>query len=194
MLGAELRALYFLSSSGNELVFARQGSGSDGAELMIVSLTGAGEPKVLLQRARNADLSPDGRYIAYQSDESGQFEVYVRSFPNVEGYFTKVSGDGGIQPVWSPRGDEIFYIQPGAEPRLMSVDVAADAELALARPKPLIAWPYYTGELGRTYDVSRPDGRRFLAVRAGVPGDEQTPRAEIVLDWFAELETRVPRS
>lgn len=192
-LEPELRALYFLSPSG-ELVFARQGSGSDGAELMIVSLTGPGEPKVLLHRARNADLSPDGRHIAYQSDESGQFEVYVRSFPDVEGYFTKVSNNGGTAPVWSPRGDEIFYIEPGAKPRLMSVGIAAGAELALARPQPLLDWPYYAGELGRTYDVSRPDGMRFLAVKTAGPGDEHVPRAEIVLDWFDELETRVPRA
>jgi eukaryotic-like serine/threonine-protein kinase len=191
-LEAELRALYFVSSSGDELVFARQGS--DGAELMLVSLTAPGEPKLLLHRARNADLSPDGRHIAYQSDESGQFEVYVRSFPNVEGYFTKVSTDGGIAPVWSPRGDEIFYIEPGAQPRLMSVGIEPGAELALARPRPLLDWPYYTGELGRTYDVSRPDGLRFLAVKTAAPGDGHAPRAEIVLDWFGELEARVPRA
>lgn len=191
VLGSELRALYFLSPSEDDLVFARQGR--DGAELMIASLAGPSEPSLLLRRARNADLSPDGRRIAYQSNESGQFEVYVRSFPDVEGYFTKVSSGGGIQPVWSPRGDELFYVEPGAPRRLMSVGVEAGAELALARPRPLFDWPYYTGELGRTYDVSRPDGSRFLAVKAASPGDEHAARAEIVLDWFDELETRVPR-
>jgi serine/threonine-protein kinase len=191
VLGSELRALYFLSPSGNELVFARQGR--NGAELMIASLAAPSAPSLLLRRARNADLSPDGRRIAYQSDESGQFEVYVRSFPDVEGYFTKVSSGGGIQPVWSPRGNELFYIEPGPPQRLMSVGVEAGAELAFARPKPLFDWHYYAGELGRTYDVSRPDGLRFLAVQASLPGDEHQPRAEIVLDWFRELETRVPR-
>lgn len=193
-LASELRALYFVSSSPDEIVFARQSRDSDGAELMIASLTVPGEQKLLLHRARNADLSPDGSHIAYQSDESGQFEVYVRSFPDVEGYFTKISSDGGIAPVWSPRGDEIFYIQPGAKPRLMNVGVEASAALAFARPRPLIDWPYYTSELGRTYDVSRPDGLRFLAVKAARPDDEHVPRAEIVLDWFDELETRVPRA
>lgn len=189
---SELRALYFLSPSGDELVFARQGRG--GAELMIASLAAPGEPRLLLRQARNAELSPDGRRIAYQSDESGRFEIYVRSFPDVEGYFTKVSSGGGIQPVWSPAGDELFYVEPGSQQRLMSVRVEAGAEPALARPRPLFDWPYYAGELGRTYDVSRPDGLRFLAVKAVSPGAEQAPRAEIVLDWFGELVTRVPRS
>ncbi len=194
VLGAELRALYFLSPTGDELVFARQGR--DGAELMIASLVEQSEPRLLLRRARNADLSPDGRRIAYQSDESGQFEIYVRSFPDVEGYFAKVSSRGGIQPVWSPRGDELFFIEPGPPSRLMSAAVASASGDALARPRALLDWPYYTGELGRTYDVSRPDGTRFLAVKAAAPSGEPAPgppRLEIALGWLDELEARVPR-
>jgi eukaryotic-like serine/threonine-protein kinase len=194
VIGSELRALYFVSPDGDELVFARQGR--DGAELMLASLAERREPRLLLHRARNADLSPDGRRVAYQSDESGQFEIYVRSFPDVEGYYTKVSSRGGIQPVWSPRGDELFFIEPGPPSRLMSAAVTAGSGYALARPRALLDWPYYTGELGRTYDVSRPDGARFLAVKAAAPNGEPTserPRVEIVLGWLDELEARVPR-
>jgi serine/threonine-protein kinase len=190
VLGGELRALYFLAPSGDELAFARQGR--DGAELMIASLTATAEPRLLLPRARNADLSPGGRGIAYQSNESGQYEIYVRSFPDVERYYTKVSNRGGIQPVWSPRGDELFYIEPGPPSRLMSVSVETGASFAFGTPRPLLDWPYYRGELGRTYDVSRPDGLRFLAVKAATPGREHAPLVEIVLDWFDELETRAP--
>jgi eukaryotic-like serine/threonine-protein kinase len=188
----ELRALYFFAPSGRELVFARQGE--NGAELQMMSLGTDAKPVVLLHRARNADLAPRGDYMAYQSHESGQYEIYVRSFPNVEDRYMKVSIDGGIQPVWSPRGDELFYIEPGPRPRLMSVRVDAEPSFTLSRPRPLLDWPYYAAELGRTFDVARPDGERFLAVKAaaGVGDEPQTPRVEIVLDWFDELKATAP--
>lgn len=187
--GAELRAPYFVTPAGRELVFARQGQGK--AALMIASLVEPMEPRQLLAGARNADLSPDGQRMAYQSDESGRFEIYVRSFPDVGSYFTQVSSGGGIQPVWAPQGDALFYIEPGPPCRLMSVAVGEG--FSLERPRPLVDWPHYTGELGRTYDVSRPDGARFLAVKKAALNDEQegtSPRAEIVLDWLGELAGR----
>jgi serine/threonine-protein kinase len=187
--GSELRALYFLSPTGTEFVFARQGRES--AELMIASLVERGEPRMLLRGARNAELSPDGSRIAYQSDESGQFEVFVRSFPDVERYYMNASSNGGIQPLWSPSGDELFYIEPGPPSRLMSVGIEADPRFTLAKPRPLLDWPYHTGELGRTYDVSRPDGSTFLAVTSAsqeARSSSEAPRAEILLDWIGELE------
>ena len=148
-----------------------------------------------VRNARNADLSPDGRLLAYQSDATGQFEVYVRSFPDLDARYMRVSTNGGTQPLWSPRGDELFYLEPGPPPRLMSVTVQTQTSFALSRPEPLLDWPYYTGELGRTYDVSRPDGRRFLAVKSDAGGgEERSPRIQIVLDWFEELQARLPPS
>jgi Tol biopolymer transport system component len=190
-LPPELRALYFFSPSGRELVFARQGE--NGAELQMLNLETEASPVVLLRGVRNAELAPDGKHMAYQSDESGQFEIYVRSFPNGDDGYMSVSVNGGTQPVWSPRGDELFYIEPGPRPRLMSAGVNPGANFTLSRPRPLLDWPYYTAELGRTYEVSRPDGERFLAIKeAAEPGREPAlPRVEIVLDWFAELNARV---
>jgi eukaryotic-like serine/threonine-protein kinase len=180
----ELRALYFFSPSGSELVFARQGA--NGAELQMVSLGGEGRPVVLLRGARNAELAPDGRHMAYQSDDSGQFEIYVRSFPSVDDRYMAVSVNGGIQPAWSPRGDELFYLEPGPRPRLMSVAVGPGPSFTLSRPRPLFDWPYYMAELGRTYDVSRPEGDRFLAIKGAAErgNGPAAPQVEIILDWL----------
>jgi serine/threonine-protein kinase len=194
--GFELRAPYFLSPSGTELVYARQGS--DGltydVALWKTPLGQDAEPVLLLGGARNADLSPHGRFIVYQANQTGRFEVYVRSFPNIDDQHVKVSTAGGIQPVWSPRNDELFYVEPGSPSHLMSVSVDAGADIVVSRPRPLLEWPYFQAELGRTYDVSRPDGNRFLAIRnAGEEGGPAPPeaRVEIVLDWFDLLDERV---
>lgn len=186
---SELRALYFFSSSGRELIFARQGA--QDAELRMMTLGRDSEPTLLLRQARNADLSPDGRFMTYQSEISGQFDVYVRSFPDVDERYVKVSIGGGIQPVWSPRGDKLFYLEPGPPMRLMSVGVNVGERLELSTPRSLIDWPYYTAQIGRTYDVSRPDGERFLAVKsATAESGSRSPQVEIVLDWFEELRAR----
>jgi hypothetical protein len=76
----------------------------------------------------------------------------------------------------------------------MSVGVRTGSRPVMSPPRPLIEWPYFHAELGRTYDVSRPGGERFLAIRnaASGAGAPQEPRVEIVLDWSGELEERVP--
>jgi hypothetical protein len=105
-----------------------------------------------------------------------------------------VSTGGGVQPVWSPRRGELFYVEPGSPPHLMSVHVETAWELAVSRPRRLLEWQYFRAEIGRTYDVSRPDGDRFLAIRIagdGSAAESQPPRAEVVLDWFSLLNERV---
>jgi Tol biopolymer transport system component len=133
----------------------------------------------------NADLAPSGRHIVYQSaGESGTFEVYVQSFPDGNDLFVKISNNGGIQPVWSPDGRELFYIEPGPPPQLMTVGVSAGNDIAFSSARPLLDWPYYQAELGRTYDVDRPGGGRFLVIK---PRSAEGSRlaVEIVLDWDA---------
>lgn len=106
-------------------------------------------------------LSPDGRWLAYVSNESGSAEVYVRSFPGMGSRY-QVSDDGGTEPVWSPKGDEIFYRRGSV---LVAAAVRAGAELEVARRTALFSDDDFLADLThQTYDVS-PDGRHFLMVR-----------------------------
>jgi len=118
-------------------------------------------------------FSPDGRHIAFQSNESGRYEVYVAPFPN-SAVKTRVSKGGGSLPRWSRDGRELFFIS--ADRHMMSVPVSAGASIALGSPAPLfeIASGNALGDLGpdnvwTDFDPS-PDGKRFLAVVPEPPG------------------------
>lgn len=124
---------------------------------------------------RNGIVSPDGRWLAYESDASGRFEVYVRPFPNVGDGQWQVSTAGGYQPLWSRSGTELFYV--GLDGALMTVQVEPRGTAwAAGTPVKLLEALYFTGGLGavttgRTYDVS-PDGRRFLVIKQGDGGNQ----------------------
>jgi len=138
-----------------------------------------------------AEVSPDGRWLVYDSDESGQFEVYVRPFPDAyRGSRWQISAAGGRQPVWSHDGRELFYRDfSGA---VMSVPVPAGPGFVPGRPVRLFDGAGYTGSGpqggGRTYDVS-PDGSRFIMVRVG---DQSSTPLVVVLNWFEELKRLAP--
>ena len=144
---------------------------------------------------RNAELSPRGRWMAYQSDESGQYQVYVRPFPQVEDDLIPISNNGGIRPLWSRDGRELFYMQPGSPPRLISVAIDtrdADGTFAVRGREAIMDWPYFLQGQARSYDVS-PDGQRFLAIKPITgAGDATRPGINVVLNWHQELKRLVP--
>jgi len=132
--------------------------------------------------------------MTYQSDETGQFEIYVRPFPNVDDDRIQVSNAGGVQPLWSRDGRELFYLDPGTPNRLISVpiDVTGSA-FAVGQRNPILdwVWPYLGADWpGRVYDVS-PDKQRFLAIKRGDTA-EASERLIIVQNWFEELKRLVP--
>ena len=138
-----------------------------------------------------ARVSPDGNYVAYQSNETGRFEIFVKPFPNGDQRWL-ISGRGGQQPLWSGEGNELFFVQ---DDLLMAVDVATGASFEFGTPRRLFSGDdigtLLQGELTiyeLPYDVS-PDGQKFLMVQGEARG-----RNEVVLvqNWFAELEARVP--
>jgi Tol biopolymer transport system component len=129
----------------------------------------------------SADLSPDGGWIAYASDESGRFEVYISSFPSLE-HKVKVSTDGGNLPLWSHDGKELFYIAPVK--KLMSVGVKAGTSFEPGLPKELFETSISGGPGGRRYDVAN-DGKRFLIVTQ-VEANKPLP-ISVVLNWTAGL-------
>ena len=126
------------------------------------------------------DLSPDGRFVAYSSNESGRFEIYVQPFPGPGGKW-QVSTGGGATPAWRRDGKELFYIAP--DHKLMAVAVKTGATFEAEAPQPLFE-TRVREDPDRHYDVSA-DGQRFLIVTAA--GDESTPPISLVQNWTVLL-------
>ncbi len=139
-------------------------------------------------------LSPDGRWLAYVSDETGQYEVFVRPFPNVNAGRWQVSTEGGMAPVWAHNGGELFYLQrPGRQ--LMSADFATSGSaFRPGRVTPLFTLgdEYDFNVLDPFYDIG-PEDQRFLLVRnAGAVEAEEGRRFILVQNFFEVLKRRVP--
>jgi Tol biopolymer transport system component len=126
-------------------------------------------------------ISPDGRWIAYVSDESGRAEVYVQAFPQL-GAKRQISTDGGIAPVWDRQGRELYYQNRG---KMMAVTITTGPSLVAATSRVLFAADAY--EPG--YDVA-PEGR-FIMIEDG-PSETPATELAIVLNWTEELKQRVP--
>jgi serine/threonine-protein kinase len=155
---------------------------------------GFGEPRPLVQTIfseRNAELSPDGRWLAYESNESGREEIYVRPFPDVRGGQWQVSTGGGRLALWSRNGQELFYVSPDGT--LMAVRVETASPWRSSTPARILQGQYFFGiaGTGRTYDIA-PDGKRFLMIKEG-GGTEAAPQNLVVVqNWFEELKRLVP--
>ncbi len=128
---------------------------------------------------RNPAFSPDGRWIAYVSDESGRDEVYVRACPGPGGKFS-ISIEGGIQPVWSPAGGELFYREGD---KMMVVAVEKGPTFRSLKPNVLFEGSFATGFLHNPNYTVTPDGQRFVMIQ-----EVQLPHFEIVLNWTNGLE------
>jgi len=131
-------------------------------------------------------FSPDGRWVAYASDESGRWEIYVRSFPDLQEAEIKmqVSRDGGHDPRWSRNGRELFYISN--DDKVMSVKVRSGSAVQAEAPEPLfqVQQIHHRDEevLGFSWAVS-PNGERFLIAR----DPASTEPISVVLNWPAEM-------
>jgi Tol biopolymer transport system component len=124
-----------------------------------------------------ARFSPDGKWIAFDSDESGTFEVYVRPFPGTGGKW-KVSTAGGTQPTWRRDGRELFYV--AADNRIMAVPVTFVPVFQAGSPVPL--FPIHPSPDGPSYDVAA-DGQRFLVATA--PEGAGSPPLSMLMNWTA---------
>jgi hypothetical protein len=138
-------------------------------------------------------FSPDGRFVAYTSNESGRDEIYVQPFPGSGGKWS-VSTDGGSQPVWAKDGRELYYRH---NDQLFAVTIETDPAFVVGQPSLLFegnfSWGAAAGpgmDLASNYDVSS-DGKRFLMIKV----DEQVAQRRqlnVVLNWFRELNRLVP--
>jgi serine/threonine-protein kinase len=167
-----------------------------GRDVVALTLDGVRRVEPVLEgeaTEATAEVSPDGRWIAYNSDESGQFEVYVRPYPRTDGGPWKISAAGGRQPLWSPDGREVYYRDfTGA---LMAVPVTPSPTFIVGTAMKLLDGSRYRGGgsqlSGRTYDVAR-DGSRFLMIKTENPRGV-TPRTVVITqNWAEELKARVP--
>jgi Tol biopolymer transport system component len=136
---------------------------------------------------RGGHVSANNRFIAYQSDESGTFQIYVRPFPNVDQGRWQVSSDGGSFPLWSPDGRTLYYTSPTNQ--VLAVPVQLGASFAFGKPTVALDFSDRTPSVYRNFDVT-PDGSQFVITRLAnrARGSSQIV---VVLNWFDELLRRV---
>lgn len=141
---------------------------------------------------RLIQLSPDGHWIAYESNESGdRFEIFLRPFPEVESRREQVSIDGGRYPRWAPDGAELFYVNLDGD--MMAVPVTLTPNLLLGRPARLFHWRKPPPTVSSwPYSVSPSDGR-FLIVRPVGEDDSRQTQVSVVLNFADEIRARIPR-
>jgi len=136
-----------------------------------------------------ARLSPDGKWLAYVSDESGRAEIYVQPFPGPGGKW-QVSTDGGTEPVWNPNGRELFY-RTGK--KIIAVETTFNPSFSAGTPHSLFEGDYLTPsypQLGSDYDVSS-DGQKFLMVKE-TARSASVQQINVVLNWLDDVKRRVP--
>jgi serine/threonine-protein kinase len=140
-----------------------------------------------------AELSPDGKFIAYRSNETDRNEVYVRTFPNPDDGRWQISVNGGADPRWNPDGTELFFRKQDSA-SLFAVDVPTDPDFSWDEPRLLVSRDYNNGS--GNYAVAA-DGERFLMFRPADgaeddASDATAARLAIVENWFTELERVAP--
>ena len=176
-----------ISADGRTLAYTSASSGDVKARraIKLLDLGGGTRSSVPFSAAINhnesdAQISPDGKWIAYVSDESGRDEVYVRAYPG-RGGKTAISVDGGVEPRWAKQPQQLFF-RDRATNQLMAADVAAIARATASRPERVL--PMATS----LWDVA-PDGKQFLVVTDPEPAAD-SGTVQVVLNWFSELEDK----
>jgi serine/threonine-protein kinase len=185
-----------VSSDGRRLIFNETAS-KTGDDVMQMMLDGTRRVTPLVQSTfaeRNGVVSPDGRWLAYEANDSGRFEIHVRPFPDVNSGHWLVSTTGGTRPVWTRSGQELFYVSPTGA--LMRVGVERGPSWAATTPTLLVKEGYLMKSIfsqGRTYDIA-PDGQRFLMIKEeGGPDSAAAPASLMVVQHGdEELNRLVP--
>jgi Tol biopolymer transport system component len=172
---------------GDGLFLSVRGAAT-GGDLVVLGAGRDAQPLPLVQQPGNQfgpTPSADGRYAVYASDETGRYEVFVTPYPG-SGERRQLTTEGGTEPVWSRKGNEIFYRQGD---RMMSIPVTTAPTLDVGRPRVLFEGRFAAGSAGLpAYDVAA-DGR-FLMLRQ--ERDSAPRELRTILDWFTELTRKVP--
>jgi serine/threonine-protein kinase len=178
-------------SPDGQLLAFHQNSSTMGRDIMVFRLSDRkAEPFLQTQFQEGAPrFSPDGRWLAYVSNESGRPEIYVQPYPGPGGKW-QVSNDGGTEPVWNRNGRELFYRSGN---RMMAVETTTQPSFSAGKPRQLFEAQYFLAPfptLDSTYDVS-PDGQRFLMIKETKQATAPS-RINVVLNWREELKRLVP--
>ena len=185
------------SPEGRYVIYEEADS-KTGNDLWILPMSSDKKPSEYLRtpfNERQARFSPDGRWVAYSSNESGRAEVYVQSFPQ-PGSKWQISTDGGSQPRWRADGKELFYLSPTADDQFIAVDILtkpSDTVFKAGVPKKLFVSNVITGAAPggapnqrNSYDVTK-DGQRFLLNAIGDVAPTGRSSITVVLNWAAGL-------
>ena len=155
-------------------------------DLWVLPMTGDHQPFPFLRtpfQETGGRFSPDTRWIAYTSNESGRDEIYVRPFPPAaNGGKWMVSRDGGVEPGWRRDGKELYYIGPGG--KLMAVAVSGSSAFQAGIPEGLFTAPVPSVPTVRRWDVT-PDGKRFLM--SSLANENRMAPVTVVLNWEVRL-------
>jgi Tol biopolymer transport system component len=184
---------------GKTLLFIQDPANRSDSDIWTLSLEGDRRPHLFLQTPfdeQYPDFSPDGRWLAYVSNQSGRAEVYVQPYPG-PGARQQISVDGGTAPAWSRDGRELFYVTAtsiggqAALTRMMGVPVQLKPTFAAGTPRMLFQGRYGATAQIRGYDVA-PDGRRFLMVQQKERPPMRVAEMIIFQNWVVELRQKVP--
>jgi serine/threonine protein kinase/Tol biopolymer transport system component len=178
------------SKDGQLLAYERAGT-STGREIWVLRLGDRKQEPFLRTPFKEgaAQFSPDGRWLAYASDETGRFEIYLQTYPGPGGK-SQISAEGGTEPAWNPNGRELFY---RSGDKMMAVEIATQPSLSVGKPKVLFTARYQSSPNPvptANYDVS-PDGQRFLMVKPSGQDQAAPTQINVVLNWFEELKEKV---
>jgi serine/threonine-protein kinase len=186
-----------ITADGATLLYAKSNLPRDIFMIPLAGPAGPGTPLLSGPASEGGPaVSPDGRWLAYSSDESGDYEIYVRPFPDVDAGRWQVSRGGGVHPQWSRDGTELFYLEVrDPDVAMLAVPVEPGQSFRPGAPTELFAGPYFYGATvssSDVYDVAA-DGR-FLMIKEpeAADGGQTQPDIVIVENWFEELKRLVP--
>ena len=188
-----------ISADGDTVVTF--GASDDATDIFAVSLSDSGRRlRPLVTSAVHdfdAEISPNGKWLAYHSNESGEYQIYLRPFPNVQEGRSQISTTGGTRAAWARNGRELFYLDKDGFLTSVAVQTAPQGAFSAGAPAKILNTKYFLGAslLGldlRAYDVS-PDGQRFLMIKDDLERNSSQPLAGmvVVLSWLEELKTRL---
>jgi Tol biopolymer transport system component len=183
------------ASASEKLLIYLLNSGEGRFQIWSRPMSGPGEAQRFTESnfgMSDAELSPDGHWMVYGSNDSGTNEIWVQAFPAGERH--RISTNGGLNPAWARNGRELFYLafgSAGSARAMMAVDFTPGTVFNAGAPHKLFEGNFFGTIPQRSYDVM-PDGEHFIMIRPEERPDESVSKLNVVLNWTEELKKRAP--